>query len=187
MCTRAPHELTLPKFPNVPTKPRRPSRPGTAPARRRLQARRSRVHGRGVFALVDLPAGEVLIEYKGEVITWAEALRRHPHDPDDPNHTFFFHIDDEHVIDANVGGNWARWINHSCEPNCEAEVRAGRVFIRTLRPIRAGEELFYDYGLVIDEPYTARLKAQYRCLCGSPGCRGTMLAPRRRTRGATAR
>lgn len=148
---------------------------------RRLQVRRSGVHGKGVFALRPLSAGERLIEYTGEVITWDEALRRHPHDPAHPTHTFYFHIDDGHVIDAKHGGNSSRWINHSCAPNCEAEETPdGRVFIKALRDIAAGEELFYDYGLVIDEPYTARLKAEYACWCGADGCRGTMLAPKRR-------
>ncbi|MEY2683636.1 MAG: hypothetical protein RJA09_780 [Pseudomonadota bacterium] len=156
----------------------------TAPAgTRRLQVRRSGVHGRGVYAVVDLAPGETLIEYTGEVITWDEALRRHPHDPTDPHHTFYFHIDDGHVIDAKQGGNSSRWINHSCEPNCEADETAeGRVFIRALRHIAAGEELFYDYGLVIDERYTPKLKAEYACRCGNPGCRGTMLAPKSASR-----
>ena len=154
---------------------------GAARPRRRLQVRRSGVHGKGVFATVDLAAGETLIEYAGEVISWDEALRRHPHDPAQPNHTFFFHIDDGHVIDGGVGGNSSRWINHSCDPNCEAEETADkRVFIRALRDIPAGEELFFDYGLVVDERYTKKLKAEYACHCGSPDCRGTMLAPRKR-------
>ncbi|MDX9969833.1 MAG: SET domain-containing protein-lysine N-methyltransferase, partial [Hydrogenophaga sp.] len=89
--------------------PSRPSRHGIAPTRR-IQTRRSGVHGKGVFALADLAEGETLIEYTGEIITWAEALRRHPHDPSDPNHTFYFHIDEDHVIDAKVGGNSSRWI-----------------------------------------------------------------------------
>jgi uncharacterized protein len=148
-------------------------------AGRRIQTRKSGVHGRGVYAVVDLAEGETLIEYVGEVITWDEALRRHPHDPTDPNHTFYFHIDEEHVIDAKHGGNSARWINHSCAPNCEADVDDGRVFIRALRHIKAGEELFYDYGLVIDEPYTPKLKAEYPCWCGAKSCRGTLLAPKR--------
>ena len=157
------------------------SSPAGARPRRRLQARRSGVHGKGVFATVDLAQGETLIEYAGEVISWDEALRRHPHDPAQPNHTFFFHIDDGHVIDGGVGGNSSRWINHSCDPNCEAEERADkRVFIRALRDIAAGEELFFDYGLVIDERYTKKLKAEYACHCGSPNCRGTLLAPKRR-------
>lgn len=146
---------------------------------RRIQTRRSGVHGKGVFALVDLAPGETLIEYTGEIITWTEALERHPHDPSDPNHTFYFHIDEDRVIDAKYGGNSARWINHSCKPNCEADIEDGRVFIRSLRAIAAGEELFYDYGLVIDEPLTPKLKAQYPCWCGAKKCRGTLLAPKR--------
>ncbi len=147
---------------------------------RRIQVRRSGVHGKGVFALAPIAAGERIIEYKGEIISWPEALRRHPHDPSDPNHTFYFHLDDDHVIDANVDGNAARWINHSCDPNCEADETDGRVFIQALRDLQPGEELFYDYGLVIDERYTPKLKKEYECRCGAPNCRRTMLAPKRR-------
>jgi len=82
------------------------------------------------------------------------------------------------VIDANVGGNAARWINHACKPNCEADEVDGRIFIKALRHIEPGEELFYDYGLVIDDKYTKKLKKQYECRCGSKRCRGTMLAPK---------
>lgn len=161
------------------------SNPGTAsepagPKRRakRIEVRKSGVHGKGVFSATTLKKGEVLIEYKGEVITWKEALRRHPHDPKDPDHTFYFHIDDKHVIDAKYGGNAARWINHACTPNCEADEIDGRIFIRALRTIKPDTELFYDYGLIIDEPYTAKLKKQFECRCGTKGCRGTMLAPK---------
>ena len=158
----------------------------TAQPRRRLQVRRSGVHGKGVFAVVDLAAGEALIEYTGEVISWDEALQRHPHDPAQPNHTFYFHIDDGHVIDGGQGGNSSRWINHSCAPNCEAEEdERKRVFIHALRDIAAGEELFFDYGLVVDGRYTAQLKAEYACHCGSPNCRGTMLAPKRPVKAAS--
>ena len=177
----APAWITLPKFLYLMSSPRtaaRPVTPGAKPTRR-IQTRRSSVHGKGVYARVELAEGETLIEYVGQVITWAEALRRHPHDPNDPHHTFYFHIDEDHVIDAKVGGNSSRWINHSCNPNCEAEVDAGRVFIRATRNILAGEELFYDYGLVIDEPYTQALKKQYPCWCGAQNCRGTLLAPKR--------
>jgi SET domain-containing protein len=147
---------------------------------RRIQVRRSGVHGKGVFAVAPIARGETIIEYVGEIISWKEALRRHPHDPSDPDHTFYFHIDEEHVIDANVGGNSSRWINHACQPNCEAdETDDGRVFIKAIRDIASGDELFYDYGLVIDERYTPKLKKQFACRCGSPRCRGTMLAPKR--------
>jgi uncharacterized protein len=157
------------------------SAPTPAPANgRRIQVRRSGVHGKGVFAVAPISRREVIIEYKGEVISWKEALRRHPHDPSDPNHTFYFHIDDGHVIDAKVGGNSARWINHACQPNCEADEVDGRVFIKSLRAIRPGEELFYDYGLVLDGRQTAKVKKQFECRCGARGCRGTMLSPRGR-------
>lgn len=136
------------------------------------------MHGKGVFALQDLAEGETLIEYVGEVISWLDALHRHPHDPAQPNHTFYFHINDTRVIDANVGGNSSRWINHSCQPNCEADQTGERVFIKALRNIAAGDELFYDYGLVIDARYTKKLLADYPCWCGAPVCRGTLLAPK---------
>ena len=151
----------------------------TPPIRgRRIQTRRSGVHGKGVFATQDIAEGETLIEYLGEVISWKEALRRHPHDPAQPNHTFYFHIDDKRVIDGKVDGNAAKWINHSCEPNCEADEVDGRIFIKALRAIPAGEELNYDYGLIIDLPYTPELLAEFPCWCGSPQCRGTLLSPK---------
>lgn len=146
---------------------------------RRTQVRRSGVHGRGVFALRPLEPGETLFEYTGEVITWEEALRRHPHDPSQPDHTFYFHIDDQHVIDGAHGGNSSRFINHSCDPNCEADEVDGRVFIKTLRPVLPGEELYFDYGLVLDGRHTAKVKKQFACYCGASNCRGTMLAPKR--------
>lgn len=147
---------------------------------RRIQVRRSGIHGRGVFATQAIEAGSAVIEYKGEIITWDEALERHPHDPEQPNHTFYFHLDDGHVIDGKYQGNSARWINHSCNPNIEAEQEGNRVFLKALRDIAPGEELFFDYGLVIDARLTPALKREYACWCGAPQCRGTMLAPKRR-------
>jgi SET domain-containing protein len=143
----------------------------------RIVIRNSKIHGRGVYAARKFEAGERIIEYRGERISWKEADRRPPSDPDDPNHTFFFSLSDgKTVIDAAVRGNAARWINHSCEPNCETEEEDGRVFIEALRKIRAGEELNYDYGRIIDERITPTLKKQHECRCGSKNCRGTMLA-----------
>ena len=153
---------------------------------RRIQTRRSEVHGNGVFAVQDIAEGETIVEYKGEVITWKQALRRHPHDPNDPDHTFYFHIDDKHVIDGKVNGNAARWINHACAPNCEADEQEGRIFIKALRDIAAGEELNYDYGLIIDEEYTPELLAEYPCWCGAETCRGTLLSPTEDHEGARA-
>ena len=153
---------------------------------RRLQVKRSGVHGQGVFALMPIATGETIIEYTGELISWPEALRRHPHDPSQPDHTFYFHIDDERVIDGKVGGNLSRWINHACDPNVEADDSSGRIFLLALRDIEPGDELFFDYGLVIDERYTPALKKRFECRCGSATCRGTMLAPKRARRAAKA-
>ena len=144
--------------------------------RDRIEVRESGVHGRGVYAVAPIAKGKKIIEYKGEHISWKEALRRHPHDPSDPNHTFYFSLEDGSVIDAKYGGNRARWINHACKPNCEAREKDGRVFIHALRDIEAGEELFYDYGLVIEGRQTKALKEQFACHCGAKKCRGTMLA-----------
>jgi SET domain-containing protein len=155
-----------------------PQKSAAASDSRRIQTRRSGVHGKGVFALVGIAEGETIIEYVGEIISWPEAQRRHPHNPEDPNHTFYFHIDEDHVIDALFGGNSSRWINHSCDANCEADEQEGRIFIKARRNIKAGEELNYDYGLIIDERYTKKLKAEYPCWCGAKKCRGTLLAPK---------
>ncbi|WP_347484956.1 SET domain-containing protein-lysine N-methyltransferase [Vandammella animalimorsus] len=147
---------------------------------RKTQVRRSGIHGKGVYALRDLEPGERILEYKGERISWREAQRRHARKDGDPCHTFYFQTEQGPVIDGGVQGNSARWINHSCEPNCETEEdEQGRVFIVAIVPIEAGQELFYDYALEIDEPLTAELKKDYACLCGSAQCRGTLLKTRR--------
>lgn len=140
--------------------------------------RQSKIHGRGVFAARAIPAGTRIIEYAGTRISAKEADRRHPTNPDDPFHTFFFSLSSGKVIDGDENGNDARWINHSCDANCESlEGKGGkRVYIIAKRDIRRGEELNYDYGLVIDEKMTKKLKAQYECRCGAAACRGTMLA-----------
>ncbi len=147
-------------------------------AKKRIEVRSSGVHGKGVYAVVPIEAGETLIEYKGERISWDVAMDRHPHDPKQPNHTFYFSLETGDVIDALYGGNKSRWINHSCDPNCEADEVKGRVFIKALRDLLPGEELFYDYGLTIDERYTKKLKKEYACYCGAADCRGTMLTPK---------
>lgn len=149
----------------------------TVPSKPWHTLRTSKIHGTGVYAARKIPAGTRIFEYVGEIISADEADRRHPVNPDDPFHTFFFALGNGTVIDGNVGGNDAKWINHSCEPNCETEESDDfRVFIVALRDISRGEELYYDYGLVLDERLTKTVKEQYRCLCGTPSCRGTMLA-----------
>ena len=143
---------------------------------------RSGIHGKGVIATEHIPAGQRLIEYTGERITPAEADRRYPFDESKPQHTFLFSVTNRTVIDAAHGGNVARFINHSCDPNCEAVIERGRVFIHALRDIEPGEELGYDYWFVLEEPHNAANKALYPCYCGSANCRGTLLADKRKAR-----
>ena len=112
-----------------------------------MKVKRSRVHGTGVFAAQSIRKGTRIIEYTGERISWKEAQDLPPLDPNDPHHTFFFSLDDGRVINAAVGGNEARWINHSCAPNCKTTERRRRVYIVALRDLKKGEELFYDYSL----------------------------------------
>lgn len=153
----------------------------TAPAKAWHRLRRSPIHGTGVYAARKIPAGTRVFEYTGEIISSDEADRRHPVNPDDPFHTFFFALGNGTVIDGHVGGNEAKWVNHSCEPNCETEETDDfRVYIVALRDIERGEELNFDYGLVLDERLTKTVREQYKCLCGMPGCRGTMLALKRK-------
>ncbi|ABE37079.1 SET domain protein [Paraburkholderia xenovorans LB400] len=142
---------------------------------RRVIVRRSSIHGKGVFAMRPLAAGERVLEYKGEIMAWREAVRRHRREGV-AGHTFLFGLSDGRVIDGSRGGNSARWLNHACEPNCETIEDAGRIFIHTLRPIEAGEELFIEYLLTVDDPVDDDIRRQYACRCAAPGCRQSMLA-----------
>ena len=150
------------------------------------EVRRSPIHGNGVFATRSIEPGERIIEYTGRRIDWPEALRRTAAANGPVNHTFYFSLDDGNVIDGGDHGNDARWINHACEPNCEAYEEDGRVFIHALHEIAPGEELNYNYALVFEERHTAAVKRAFACLCGAPGCTGTMLAPKKRRSRAKA-
>ena len=136
-----------------------------------LEVRQSAVHGRGVYALRRIPKRKRIIEYTGRRVPWKQASPQ----ADGP-HTFLFGLTNgKDVIDPETGGNEARWINHSCEPNCEAIEEGNHVFIYAVRAIEPGEELLYDYGLEVDERRTKKLEQEYACRCGSARCRGTML------------
>ena len=153
---------------------------------RRIAARRSPIHGNGVFAVAPIKKGEEIIQYKGTLMTHDEADDMYG-DGGETGHTFLFTLNDDYIIDANRKGNIARWINHSCNPNCQAFVeenekgnsRKDRVVIEAKRNIKPGEELTYDYGIVLEVAHTARLKKLWVCLCGSPKCTGTLLKPKR--------
>ena len=142
---------------------------------RRYSVRKSGIHGRGIFALVDIPKHTRVMEYLGERMSHEEADRRYGDVHATSAHTMLFAATDNVVIDATQWGSSARWLNHSCAPNCDAYEYEGRVFIETRRAIRAGEELVNDYGLIVEGRRTAKLKREHPCYCGSQRCRGTML------------
>ncbi len=136
----------------------------------------------GVFALVPIARGTRIVEYAGERISNEEADRRYDDDAAPHSHTVLFILDRSTVIDAAVGGNEARFINHSCDPNCESMIQDGHVYIESIRDIRAGEELTYDYMLERPGRYRPEYDERYACHCGAANCRGTMLVKPRRPR-----
>ena len=127
--------------------------------------RRSTIHGTGGYARKNLAAGTLIIEYVGEKITKAEANARC-----EANNEYIFTLDDEFDLDGNVPWNPARFINHSCAPNCDVEVEAGQILIIAWRDIAQGEELTFNYGYDL---------ADYRdhpCRCGAAECPGFIVA-----------
>jgi hypothetical protein len=144
-----------------------------------FEIRESPIHGTGAFATRRIVAGTRLIEYSGERLTPAAADSRYPEVLGERHHTYLFAIDDDIVIDAAVNGNDARFINHSCAPNCDAVIDEGRIWIETIRDIQPGEELAYDYAYALEERHTPAAKRRYPCACGAPTCRGTILAKKR--------
>jgi hypothetical protein len=159
-----------------------------------IAVRRSRIHGSGVYAARRIRKGTRIVEYLGERISHATADARYEDKGQDDGHTFLFIVDGRTVIDAGVAGNDARFINHSCDPNCDTVIEGGRVFIEALRTIQPGEELGYEYGLTWESTDDPEELARYACRCGAASCRGTMLAeeptdkkPARKKRGKAAR
>jgi SET domain-containing protein len=132
------------------------------------EARDSPIHGKGVYALCKITKGIRVYEYVGEKITKAEGNRREIEDSK-RGLTYLFELDDEFDLDGAVGGNESIYINHSCEPNCEADIIDGRIYIIALRDIMPGEELSYDYQFGYTDDNVP-------CMCGSPNCRGYILA-----------
>lgn len=145
-----------------------------------IEVRNSPVHGRGVFAVADIPKGTRILEYLGDRVSHAAADARYEDHDENDNHTFLFIVDKHTVIDAGVGGNDARFINHQCEGNCESVIENRRVFIDAARDIAAGAELGYDYEIGREKDDPPNVDEIYACRCGSPQCRGTMLWPPRK-------
>lgn len=144
-----------------------------------FEIRGSGIQGKGGFAVQAISAGTRIIEYAGERLTPAEADARYPDVPGERHHTFLFAIDDDVVVDAAVGGNEARFLNHSCAPNCDAIIEDGHIWIDAIHDIEPGEELVYDYAYILEERHTPSAKRRYPCNCGAVNCRGTILARKR--------
>ena len=144
-----------------------------------FELRRSPIQGVGAFATRRIRKGERIVEYQGERISSAEADRRYDESRMRRHHTFLFALDQDVTIDGARNGNAAIYINHSCDPNCEAVIEDDRVWIYALRPIRPGEELTYDYQYerTGDAEEDAARERFYRCRCGAATCRGSILSP----------
>jgi hypothetical protein len=179
----------------VPTPKPVPAAPRPAPKRTKapsFEVRPSPIAGSGVFATRRIRKGTRIIEYLGQRISADEADARYDDDAMKNHHTVLFAVDDDTVIDAAVGGNDARFINHTCAPNCEAVSEKGRIFIEAIADIEPGTELGYDYALTRDEPWDPRWRKLYVCRCGAAECKGTILrspsppAPRKRAVKATS-
>jgi SET domain-containing protein len=142
-----------------------------------FEIRPSPVQGRGAFATRRIRTGTRLIEYTGKRLTPPTADARYDDDRREHPHVLLFTVDRRTVIDAGVGGNEARYFNHSCAPNGEAVTEQRRVYGEAVRTIAAGEELTDDYQLERGRWPPAEWERRYACWCGAATCRGTMLAP----------
>ena len=142
--------------------------------------RPSAIQGLGGFAVRPIAPGTRIVEYTGERISHAEADCRYDDGRVTRHHTFLFTVDRSTVIDAAKGGGAARFLNHSCEPNCAPVVERGRVFIEAARDILPGEELTYDYAYRREGGTDEAGADRYACRCGARRCRGSLLSPRRR-------
>lgn len=154
-----------------------------AGANKYFELRHSPIQGTGGFATRTIRKGTRIIEYLGERITQEESDRRYDDEKMGRHHTFLFALDSGTVIDAAVDGNEARFLNHSCDPNCEAVEQDDRIFIEAKRAIQPGEELVYDYSYAREDVENIKdAESLYICRCGSPNCRGTILAPPKKKR-----
>ena len=160
----------------------------TEHARRRkplFEVRHSRIHGHGVFALRRIRKGTMIVEYLGDRVTHDQANERYEDKDPKDGHTFLFTVDAKTVIDAGVGGNDARFINHGCDPNCQTVNTNRRIFIEALRTVQPGEELAYDYSIQRDDDDPPDVDVIFACLCGAQKCRGSMLeAPKKKRKPA---
>lgn len=156
---------------------------GAKPTEPPFVIRKSLIQGWGAFATRRIRKGQRVIQYIGERISHEEAENRYDEDAMETPTTYLFTVDEDTVIDASRWGNRAKYINHSCAPNCETVNEDGRIYVEALKNIQPGVELTYDYHLECDGPYGAEWRKRYACRCGARICRGTLLRPPKRKRG----
>jgi SET domain-containing protein len=144
-----------------------------------FEVRYSRIHGYGVFARRRIRKGTTVLEYLGDRLTHQQADARYAEKDPRDSHTFLFTVDAKTVIDAGVGGNEARYVNHGCDPNCQSVSLNKRIFIEAIRTIQPGEELAYDYQIQRDDDDPLDVEAIFACRCGAQECRGSMLEARK--------
>ena len=165
----------------APARRARKSRPGKpGPVNEWMELRRSPIHGLGAFALQDIPKGTRIIEYVGEKISNAEAARRYDDEKMKSHHTFLFILNSRQCLDAAYEGNESRFINHSCDPNAEAFIPRGRIWIEAIKNIPRGAEIAYDYAFEDDPKYTLEDYRRYACHCGAKNCRGTIVETKKK-------
>lgn len=148
-----------------------------------FEVRKSGIQGRGAFATQQIRKGQRIIEYDGERISAEEADRRYDESSMKRHHTFLFTLDARTVVDGAMNGNESIYINHSCDPNCEAIITDGRIYIHSVRTIQPGEELGYDYQYERTGESDEELEKFYKCRCGAANCRGSIMKPARTSRG----
>lgn len=147
------------------------------PRRPLFEIRRSPIQGLGVFATRTIKRGTRIGEYTGEYLTEDEVNRRYDDDTAARASTFLFQVSDSLYVDAEREGSDARYINHCCDPNCEAELDGTRIVITAIKTIPPGVEITYDYALELEEDPLPSWERLYACRCGAAACRGTMLDP----------
>jgi uncharacterized protein len=147
-----------------------------------IQVKSSGIHRHGVFAKKDIPKGTRIIEYIGIRISKEESkkiqdesIKAYEDDPENNAATYIFEIDEKHDLQGDIPNNDAKYINHSCNPNCEVDIIDGRIWIDAIKDIKNGEEITYNYGFEIDKNDNTEFK-KHPCLCGSKNCVGYILA-----------
>ncbi len=141
-----------------------------------ILVKESSIHHKGIFAKKEILKGTKVIEYVGDKITEKESDKRSERTFDEneknPDHgsVYLFELDKKHDLDGDVPYNTARFINHSCDPNCETEIDNGKIWIIAIRDIKEGEEINYDYGYDLED------FENHPCKCNSKNCVGYIVA-----------